>query len=230
MRLPRLNRRSLCELVGISRYSRMGLHELDRKLERHIGYDHGIFIEAGANNGVEQSNTYYLERIRHWDGLLVEPVPELAECCRNNRRARVAQAALVATEETGGMVELHWAGLMSTLTGALGDAETTARHVDAGLAVQGLPQSHTLRVPARTLSSLLDEAGFSGKIDLLSLDVEGAEAIALRGLDFTRHRPQFICVEVRDPVAIEAVIGSYYRQLEVLTDLGTHRDVLYVAR
>ena len=223
-------RRAFCEAVGIARYSRMALYDIDRKLERHLDLDRGVFIEAGANDGLNQSNTYYLERMRGWTGLLIEPVPALAAACRNNRRGPVLEAALVAEEKPGATVELHWAGLMSTVEGALGDAQATDRHVQAGLAVQQLPATARLRVPARTLSSLLDEARVTRDIDLLSLDVEGAEVMALRGLDFDRHAPRFICVEARDEAAIAALLESRYGLCEVLTELGTHRDLLYQRR
>jgi FkbM family methyltransferase len=220
-------RRRLCEAVGVDRYSWVALNELDRKLSRHLDFNGGTFIEAGANDGVEQSNTYYFEKIRGWDGLLVEPVPALAAHCRRNRRAQVAEAALVATEMPGASVELHVAGLMSTLTGALGDADATARHVAAAAKLRQTVEPHTLRVAARTLSALIDEARLRLPIDLLSLDIEGAEPDALRGLDFERHAPRFICIEARDSAVIAAILEPRYRLAEVLTDVGTHRDLLY---
>ncbi len=224
-------RRAVCEALGSARYSRLALNDLDRKLARHLDFDGGVFVEAGANDGVEQSNTYYLEKFRGWTGLLVEPEPALAAACRRNRRARVAEAALVATEVPGATVELHFAGLMSTVAGALGDAEATARHVATGLAVQPeIAGTRRVRVPARTLSALLDEAGLTRPVDLLSLDVEGAEPGALRGIDFARHAPRFICVEARDAAAIAALLEPRYRIAEVLTDVGTHRDLLYALR
>ncbi len=223
-------RRRLCEALGVDRYSWMALHDLDRRLARHLDFDGGVFVEAGANDGELQSNTYYFEKLRGWTGLLVEPVPELAARCRRNRRATVLQAALVAHEEPGATVELHVAGLMSTVSGALGDAAATARHVEAGLAVQQLPRAERVRVPARTLSSLIDEAKLRLPIDLLSLDVEGAEVAALRGLDFSRHAPRHLCIEARDAAAIAALLEPRYRLVEVLTDLGTHRDLLYALR
>ena len=218
-------------MLGVRRYAQPALYEIDRKLERHLDRDGGVFIEAGANDGVRQSNTYYFEKIRGWTGLLVEPVPELAAECRKNRRASVVrEAALVEREVAGATVELHVAGLMSTVAGALGDGAATAEHVAAGRAVQGLAETRTIRVPARTLSALIDEAGLAGEIDLLSLDVEGAEEAALRGLDLRRHTPRFICVEARDEAAIAAVLGERYCVAEVLTDVGTHRDLLYERR
>lgn len=223
-------RRATCEALGIGRYSWMALNGLDRKIARHLDRAGGVFIEAGANDGVNQSNTYYFERMRGWTGLLVEPVPALAAECRRNRRAKVVEAALVAEDIPGATVEIHVAGLMSTVAGALGDEATTQRHIETGLAVQGLRRQESLLVPARTLSAVIDEVGLRQPIDLLSLDIEGGEAAALCGLDFHRHAPRWICVEARDEAAINAVLEPRYRLAEVLTDLGTHRDLLYALR
>jgi FkbM family methyltransferase len=225
-RLVRI-RRALWEQMGSGRYSRMALNNLDRKLERHLDFDGGFFVEAGANDGVDQSNTYYFEKIRGWQGLLVEPVPEFAAACRKNRRGIVVEAALVDLDVQGATAELQCAGLMSTVTGALGPVDATEAHVRAGLAVQRLKAAPPLRVQARTLSNILDEMKIDREIDLLSLDVEGGEPAALRGLDFRRHAPRFICVEARDAAAIAACLEPRYRLLEVLTDLGTYRDLLY---
>ncbi len=220
-------RRAVCESLGIHRYSRPALYDLDRKLERHLDLDGGVFIEAGANDGVRQSNTYYFERIRGWSGLLIEPVPELAAECRKNRRASVIEAALAATDVPGATVELHVAGLMSTVVGAMGDAAATDRHIAAALEIQKLVATRRIRVPARSLSALIDAAGFTRPIDLLSLDVEGAELMALRGLDLGRHAPRFICVEARQESEITALLAPRYELREVLTDVGTHRDLLF---
>jgi len=220
-------RRSMCEAAGVARYSRPALHGIDRRLEQHLNFDGGFFVEAGANDGYDQSNTYYFEKLRGWSGLLIEPVPALAAECRRNRRGPVIEAALVAAARPGETVELHFAGLMSTVAGALPDAAATARHVAQGLEVQALPATYRLRVPARTLSSILEEQNVSRAIDLLSLDVEGAETLALAGLDWARHAPRFICVETRDRPAIEALLLPRYRLLETLTELGSHQDLLY---
>jgi FkbM family methyltransferase len=223
-------RRRWCEALGITRYSRPAINQLDRKLERHVDRDGGFFVEAGANDGYRGSNTYYLEKIRGWNGVLVEPVPALAAECRRNRRGRVVEAALVAAAAPGETVELHFAGLMSTVAGALGDATATAKHVALGLAVQSLAATYTLQVPARTLTQVLDEAGVTREIDLLSLDVEGGELAALRGLDFQRYAPRYLCVEARARGEIETLLGGRYEVAEVLQDSGIHQDVLYRRR
>lgn len=222
-------RRRACESVGIRRYSRPALDGLDRKLERHLDRDGGYFIEAGAHDGFQQSNTYCLERFRGWRGLLVEGIPEqAAECRRNRPQATVVQAALVAAALPGDVVEMHFGGLMSVVHDALGQA--TEAHVQAGLAVQKLDSSYVVRVPARTLTMVLDEVRPGQEIDLLSLDVEGMEADVLRGLDLARYAPRFICVEMREDSMVGAVLAGRYHLAEVLVDHGTRRDVLFQRR
>ena len=74
-----------------------GLDGLDKKLIAYLPQGVGYFIEAGANDGVRQGNTYFLEKRRSWAGLLVEPVPRLAKKCEKNRsKSVVAQVVLVS--------------------------------------------------------------------------------------------------------------------------------------
>ena len=70
-------RRTICEYFGIARYSRPALNDIDRKLEKYLDFEEGFFVEAGANDGFNQSNTYYLEKIKKWSGILIEPIPDL---------------------------------------------------------------------------------------------------------------------------------------------------------
>ena len=232
VRLPLARvRRSLCEAVGVARYSRPALHELDRKLERYLDFDDGFFIEAGANDGFTQSNTYYFERMRRWMGILVEPVPELAERCRRlRRRSRVVQAALVSADHAGDEIEMEYAGLMSVTADAFGDGRERRAHVTKALERKWAERTYTLRVPAATLSEILDSHAGEREIDLLSLDVEGAELAALSGLDMTRHVPRHICVEARDPAAVTAMLSPRYEFVAALFDSGEHQDMFFRRR
>jgi FkbM family methyltransferase len=221
-------RRKIFEGLGDARYSRPGLDGLDRKLEEYLDFDGGFFIEAGANDGVSQSNTYYLERFRGWRGVLIEGIPELAAQCKKNRpRAAVIQAALVEASYPYDTVEMHYAGLMSTVAGAMEKAGGTEAHIRRGLEVQCLKGTYTVRVPARTLTDVIAQHRPAGEIDLLSLDVEGMEAAVLRGLDFTRFAPRFLCVEMWNTAEIRAALGERYRVLAVLVEKGSRSDILF---
>ena len=217
-------RRGRMEARGDFSASYPALHDIDRQLERYLPHRQGFFVEAGGNDGYTQSNTYALERRHAWRGVLVEPVPELARACALERPgSHVVRAALVPNGFPDAEVALRFGGLMTVVVGGReGDDEWVA----AAHAVGQEEPPHEFRAPARTLSSILDEVN-APEVDLLSLDVEGYEAQVLAGLDFERHAPRFVLVEMRDiggdRGAIEGVLGERYVGVEELSPF----DVLY---
>jgi FkbM family methyltransferase len=201
------------------------LDELDRKLKPYLDFKNGFFIEAGANDGVTYSNTLYYERYRNWNGLLIEPIPELAKLCKANRpRCIVENCALVSSDYSEREVSMYCCRMMSLVKGAMKSTEADLEHVRKGREVQGV-QSYEVKVPARTLTSILEQHGI-GKIDFLSLDVEGYELNALKGLDFGRYRPRFMLIEARFREEIDAFLRPNYEPVTTLS----HHDVLYCER
>lgn len=193
------------------------------KLLAHLGASR-TFLEVGANDGFTQSNTYWLERFHDWRGVLVEPIPSLyREAVRERPRAKVFNCALVG-DGTTTSVTLRYADLMSIVAGARGSDEADEQWVHAARNPWD-HETYEVEVPARTISSVLDEAGL-GRIDVLCLDVEGYEVEVLRGLDLTRHAPGHLLVEVRDDearAAVEQAIAGEYVAVEALSPF----DVLY---
>jgi FkbM family methyltransferase len=199
-----------------------GLDGLDKKLEPHIDFDNGVFVEAGANDGQTQSNTAYFARHRGWRGLLVEPIPELAARCRAARpESAVENCALVAPDADGQPVPMTYCGLMSVVDGGWSDPAAERAHVETGRQIQSL-NTYQVDVPGRSLSALLDQHNMP-HIDLLSLDVEGFERQALEGLDLRRHQPRFILVEARFREEIDDLLLPHYEAIAQLS----HHDVLY---
>ena len=217
----RAHRRRL-ERRGDFRLSRPANYGMDARLDELLYRDGGFFIEACANDGFVQSNTYYLERARGWRGLLVEPTPFLADAARRERpNSTVVQCGLVAPDFPDDELELRFGGSMTVV-----EDPTAHEWVKDSQSNAALDEAeHVFRVPARTLSDVLDEIG-APEIDLLTLDVEGYEAPVLRGLDLTRHAPRFALIEVGlrgERADVEAIIGERYRPVEELSPF----DVLY---
>lgn len=205
--------------------SSFGLHGLDLKLLPWLDFRDGFFIEAGANNGVKFSNTLFFERFRNWRGLLIEPIPDLAAECRKNRpHCIVENCALVASGSAQREVAMRYCNMMSIVKGAMHSEEGDMEHIRKGCDVQKI-ESYELTVPARPLSEVLDQHGIA-KVDFFSLDVEGYELEALKGLDFARHAPRFLLVECRDRPAIEEFLAPHYEAVAALS----HHDVLFRAR
>jgi FkbM family methyltransferase len=217
-RVGRLRRR-LFERFGSARYSRPALYEMDRKLEPHLAFGRGFFVEAGANDGYLQSNTYYLERFKGWTGVLIEPIPELYTVCRAERpAAKVFNYALVPEGHPEATVRMLYGGLMSLVPGAQGSGEADRAHAEAGNML-GWDRNYEVEVPARTLTAVLEEAA-APEIDLLSLDVEGYELPVLAGLDFDRWAPRYLLIEAVDEErrrAIQETLGERYETVEQLS-------------
>jgi len=224
--LPRkvlsLMKRALCEKMAPEPRQSYSLNDLDLKLARHLSKRRGTFVEAGANDGQSQSNTLYFERYLQWSGLLVEPVSGLAELCRKNRpTCPVANVALVPLGQAPGELEMWSCGLMSFVEGSFKTKEEASSHLEISqVCKQPVPEK--VKVQTRSLSDLLDEHRLP-RVDLLSLDVEGFEAPALRGIDFERHTIEFILVEARYRSDVEEILLSRYDLVEELTA----RDLLF---
>jgi FkbM family methyltransferase len=217
-------RRRAYERLGSERHSRPAIHGLDAALEERLPRRPGVFVEAGAFDGVFASNTYYLERFRGWTGVLVEPLPkQYRRCVRERPNSRVFNCALV-DDDSRTSVTLRCEDPMSAVT------DIPLREVDPVLAeTWGLHDLEVIEVPARTLTSVLEEAGATS-IDFLSLDVEGFEPQVLRGLDFERFQPEWLLIEhgqdVQRKKDIEAELPSAYEPAAEISSM----DTLYVRR
>lgn len=132
----------------------------------------GFFVEVGAFDPVELSQTFHLEQ-RGWDGLLIEPVPAHVEKLKAKRRAMVVPVACGSPNQHGQAMPIYVAGGRSSLRYAHGPA---------------------INVPIMTLDAVLSASGVTN-IDFLSVDVEGAELDVLSGLSFDRYRPDLVLLE-----------------------------------
>jgi len=217
IRTMRRVRRRGFESVGSARYSRPEVEGL----QRYLDFEGGYFIEAGANDGFRQSNTYFLERFRGWRGVLVEPIPELYDrCVRERAKSLCFNCALVDPQSAGQTVIMRFGDLESHLAGP------DDLPADAAIANWGWSRAYDVAVPTRTLTQVLDEAA-APHWDFLSLDLEGHEEQALAGLDLDRHRPRYILVEAVPPdnrlPRLQSRLGGRY---ELVDQLGP-RDFLF---
>lgn len=218
--IKRLIRRGL-ELLGVEKYSHPSLNELDKKILKYLPTQSGVFIEVGANNGYSQSNTYYLERFQNWRGVLIEPIPALyKECIKERKNSKIFNCALVANDYEKDYVEIYNVSLMSVIDGVM-NREDEEQHLQNAIKCEKDLKVELIKVPVRTLTSILEECNIE-KIDFFSLDVEGYELEALKGLDFDKFAPKFILVEANKRKELDSFLLNKYDIIEEFSN-----DVLY---
>ena len=205
----------------------MELHERVQQIlfSKYLNYDNGFFIEAGGADGVTQSNTWHLEKNRNWSGILVEPDPDAAVKCRNNRPlSNVFNYALVGnnyTKDEIKMLKRIWYN---------GDPGLTSSTYDS--IINELPNwqgfTNEFNIQTTTLNSILEATNLNGKkIDFFSLDVEGYELEVLTGLDLKRFSPKIILIEWHlDVDDIKNVLDETHRLEEQLSK----HDYVFIAK
>ncbi|MFT5422563.1 MAG: FkbM family methyltransferase [Phycisphaerales bacterium] len=155
------------------------------------GQETGIYIEAGALDGKDNSVTWIFEAIG-WTGLLVEPTPSRLEDCKRFRPGSTVVHAALDSKETDGtttfMVPKDPDHQFSAHR-----AEHSSKEVREGLDNAGA-QLDPVQVPLTTLTAALDKAGFD-HVDFAVIDVEGFEADVLKGFDLARFKPRVLVVE-----------------------------------
>jgi hypothetical protein len=45
--------------------------------KKYLSKVNGFYVDVGANDGRASSNTYHLEKLQNWQGILIEPVMHL---------------------------------------------------------------------------------------------------------------------------------------------------------
>lgn len=199
-----------------------GLNELDRKLEKYVDYDGGFYVELGANDGISQSNTYYFEQSRGWQGILIEPAPHNFLKCHERRGANnhVYCRACVSFAYPDKFVEIRYANLMSVSVDLDNDLEDVDKHI--ATAQQFLREdetSFTFGALAAPLNTILKQSDAPKLMDFLSLDVEGAELEVLKGLDHSVFRFRYLLIESRSIERLEAYLGGIdYERIDQLTE------------
>jgi FkbM family methyltransferase len=145
----------------------------------------GYFVEFGATNGVDLSNTYLLETKFGWTGILAEPAKVWAEALTKNRNCHIDYDCVWS--KSGEVLEFN----------EVNAAELSTIDTFSGVDEHAATRTSGTKYPVNTISllDLLKKYDAPKDIDYLSIDTEGSEFEILNAFDFNAYQFRIITCE-----------------------------------
>lgn len=143
----------------------------------------GFFVELGACDGLNMSNTLFFERELGWNGICIEPNDNYFKSLVKNRKCHVSND--LAYSEKDVVVDFSLCG---TVSGVID--ENIGPFTNKQMVVKKI---------TNTLTNILDSFNAPSIIDYLSLDVEGQEYNILSTFSFDKYKFRCMTVEHNAP-------------------------------
>jgi hypothetical protein len=143
------------------------------------GVTNGFFLDVGSGHGTIGSNTKALEELG-WTGICVDPFPTHME----GRTCRMEK--VVVSSVAGQIVKFHTHYGLGGIADTLGKWKKEAE------------KSPAVELTTTTLGELLARTHAPSYIHFLSLDIEGGELEALKGVPFDKYRFGAMAIEHND--------------------------------
>lgn len=175
-------------------YSQIGQDEFVHKhyFQNKIG---GVFVDIGAHDGITFSNSYFFEKELCWEGLCIEPIPEVFDQLKNNRSCNCICGCVTDFEGNGDFLRVKSPYVNTEMLSGLLQ-KYDPRHLErVKLEIEKYGGNYeTIEVKCYLINNLLNQFGYM-HVDFLSIDTEGGEFEILTTIDFTQITIDVITVE-----------------------------------
>lgn len=175
-----------------------------------------FFVEFGATNGYKLSNTFYLEKILNWNGILCEPARIWrVDLARIRTCAIDFRCVYSETDKT-----LSFSESTDPELGTLSEFRFTDEHSDSRKV------GKEYEVLTVSLLDLLDGHKAPLEIDYLSIDTEGSEFEILKSFNFNKYSFNVITVEHNFTAKREQIFNllSSHGYMRVLSQVSEQDD------
>ena len=171
--------------LSLQSYSQEGEDMILRRLFEH---EHsGFYVDVGAHHPKRFSNTYFFYQ-KGWNGINIDAMPGSMKLFNKIRPRDInIEKPIADTKE----VLTYYAFDESALNGF--SKELSERRANNG----SDSILFTKEIETTTLENILDENLPRNKtIDFLSIDVEGLDFKVLKSMNFEKHQPTVILIEI----------------------------------
>jgi len=134
----------------------------------------GVFIEIGGGNGVDLSNTYILEKMFKWTGVVCEPDNRLHTNILSKRKCFLETAPI--TNSSNKIFYFNDKGTYNSYTSSTYN-------------------SSAKKLKSLSLNNLIKKYQLTKNIDYISIDTEGNELDIIKNFNFNKYNVKIFTIE-----------------------------------
>ena len=159
--------------------------------------NNGFYIDVGCYHPIHRNNTYLLHK-KGWSGINIDIHQFSIDLFNYLRPDDVNLNCAISNKNE--VTEMFYQKELSQIS--------TIEKQQAKIAFQGNIKKS--KIQSLTLDALLEKIDFTDKkLDLLDIDVEGADLKVLKGFNIEKFKPELICVEINEKDIKNSEIYKY---------------------
>ena len=159
--------------------------------------NNGFYIDVGCYHPIHRNNTYLLHK-KGWSGINIDIHQFSIDLFNYLRPDDVNLNCAISNKNE--VTEMFYQKELSQIS--------TIEKQQAKIAFQGNIKKS--KIQSLTLDALLEKINFTDKkLDLLDIDVEGADLKVLKGFNIEKFKPELICVEIHEKDIKNSEIYKY---------------------
>ena len=159
--------------------------------------NNGFYIDVGCYHPIHRNNTYLLHK-KGWSGINIDIHRFSIDLFKYLRPDDVNLNCAISNKNE--VTEMFYQKELSQIS--------TIEKQQAKIAFQGNIKKS--KIQSLTLDALLKKINFTDKkLDLLDIDVEGADLKVLKGFNIEKFKPELICVEIHEKDIKNSEIYKY---------------------
>lgn len=192
-------------------FAQCGEDLIVKYLFNSLGIKYPTYIDIGTNEPIKGNNTY-LFYTKKSSSVCIEPDISLVKKIKKERPKDIILNVGIAMDENEKAIFYYFDGKYSAWN-TFSESEANKRSIESGI-----PFSTTY-VELRKVNTIIEKY-FNGKVNFISIDVEGLDLEILKSIDFEKYQPEIICVEtisfslinnvIKDKNIIDFMLGNNY--------------------
>ena len=160
----------------------------------------GLYIDVGCYHPIHRNNTFLLYK-KGWKGINID-IHSFSIDLFNYLRPDDLNYNFAISNKND-LITMYYQKELSQIS--------TTDSLQARKAFQG--EIKEKKIQAYTLDKVLNISNMNNiKIDLLDIDVEGTDFFVLQGLNFSKFKPELICIEIHDQNIKESKVFKFLDQ------------------